>query len=40
MQAVDLTGDREFLTSETAEQVLAAMLAPGSTVTKASHIAL
>ncbi|KAL3151845.1 hypothetical protein ABBQ38_012810 [Trebouxia sp. C0009 RCD-2024] len=32
--AVDLTGDREFLTSETAEQVLAAMLAPGSTVTK------
>lgn len=32
--AVDLTGEREFLTSETAEQALAAMLTPGSTVSK------
>ena len=38
-QAVDLTGDREFLTSETAEQALAAMLAPDSAVTKVINIA-
>lgn len=30
--ALDLTGSREFLTSETAEEALAPMLAPGSTV--------
>ena len=34
MQAVDLTGEREFLTSETAETALAAMLAPGSTISQ------
>lgn len=39
MQAVDLTGDREFLTSETAEQALAAMLESDSTVTHVSNIA-
>ena len=38
MQAVDLTGDREFLNSETAEQALAVMLTPDSTVTKVSNI--
>lgn len=30
--ALDLTGSREFLTSETAEEALAPMLAPGATV--------
>jgi Ran GTPase-activating protein (RanGAP) involved in mRNA processing and transport len=30
--ALDLTGSREFLTSDTAEEALAPMLAPGSTV--------
>lgn len=39
LQAVDLTGDREFLTGETAEQALAAMLAPESTVAKVSNAA-
>ena len=34
LQAVDLTGEREFLTSETAETALAAMLAPGSTISQ------
>ena len=32
---LDLTGDREFLTGDTAEDALAAMLAQGSTLTKA-----
>lgn len=36
MQVVDLTGSRDFLTTESTEQALAAMLAPGSAVAKAS----
>lgn len=33
-QAVDLTGEREFLTKETAEEALASMLASGSTISQ------
>ena len=31
---LDLTGEREFLTRETAQEALAPMLAPGSAITK------
>ena len=34
VQAVDLTGEREFLTSDSAETALKAMLTPGSTVSQ------
>ncbi len=34
VQVVDLTGEREFLTKETAEIALAAMLASGSKVSQ------
>lgn len=34
---LDLTGDREFLTRETAEDALAAMFATGSVLTKVPH---
>lgn len=33
-QELDLTGSREFLTKETAEELLAPMLAPGAKITK------
>ena len=34
---LDLSGDREFLTRETAEDALASMLVSGSVLTKVGH---
>lgn len=36
-QELDLTGAREFLTRETAEELLAPLLAPGAKITKVGH---
>ncbi len=36
---LDLTGEREFLTTETAQEALAPMLAPGSAITKVTGAA-
>ena len=38
MQVVDLTGDREFFTRESAERALAPLFKPASAITRVSYL--